>query len=99
MTPEGRVKRKVNEALKPLIDKKLVWKFMPVQTGYGMPALDYLLCVNGQFIVIETKEAGKVMTGRQETTAAAMRAAGARVFVVSDDTSLAYTIERIREWL
>jgi hypothetical protein len=88
MTPEGKVKQKVNDALKPLIDKKLIWKFMPVQTGYGSPALDYLLCVNGRFIVIETKEAGKDLTARQRTTAEAMCAAGALVFVVDGPISL-----------
>ena len=88
MTPEGKVKAKVNAALKPLVDKGLVWKFMPVQTGYGTPALDYLLCANGRFIVIETKEAGKIMTPRQEGTAEAMEAAGALVFVVDGPISL-----------
>ena len=88
MTPEGKVKAKVNAALKPLIDKGLVWKFMPVQTGYGTPALDYLLCVNGRFIVIETKEAGKDFTTRQRTTAEAMCAAGALVFKVDGEISL-----------
>ena len=87
-TPESKVKAKVNSALKPLIDKGLVWKFMPVQTGYGTPALDYLLCVNGRFIVIETKEAGKDFTTRQRTTAEAMCAAGALVFKVDGPHSL-----------
>jgi hypothetical protein len=95
MTPEGKVKAKVNSALKPLIDKGLVWKFMPVQTGYGTPALDYLLCVNGRFIVIETKEAGKAMTARQRTTAEAMCAAGALVFVVDGPHSFAVAMGEI----
>jgi hypothetical protein len=87
-TPEAKVKAKVNAALKPLVDKGVVWKFMPVQTGYGTAALDYLLCVNGRFIVIETKEAGKNFTARQRTTAQAMCAAGALVFKVDDRASL-----------
>jgi hypothetical protein len=99
MTPEGKVKAKVNAALKPLIDKGLVWKFMPVQTGYGTPALDYLLCVNGRFIVIETKEAGKIMTPRQETTADAMIKAGARVIVVDGPISLDYAMGEILKCL
>ena len=99
MTPEGKVKRKVNDALKPLIDKGLVWKFMPVQTGYGTPALDYLLCVNGRFIVIETKEAGKDFTARQRTTAEAMCAAGARVFLVDGQHSLDRTMGEILKCL
>lgn len=99
MTPEGKVKAKVNAALKPLIEKGLVWKFMPVQSGYGTPALDYLLCVNGRFIVIETKETGKKLTGRQTTTACAMINAGAVVFVVDGPISLDRAIGKILKCL
>lgn len=84
-TPEGRVKRNVNNALKPLAH---LWKFMPVQTGYGVPALDYLLCVRGRFIAIETKAKGKKLTTRQLQTKAELEAAGAKVFVVDDNESL-----------
>lgn len=85
MTPEGKVKSKVNKTLKSL---SKVWRFMPVQGGYGLPALDYLLCVNGYFVSIETKVAGKKLTPRQQTTAQAIKAAGGWVFVVDDDVSL-----------
>jgi hypothetical protein len=85
MTPEGRVKAKVNRLI---ASYDLVWKFMPVQMGMGAPSLDYMLCVNGHFDCVETKVKGKKMTPRQEATAAAIRAAGGTVFVVDDDTSL-----------
>ena len=86
MTPEGKVKAKVNKALLPL--KPFIWKFMAVQTGYGIPGLDYLLCVGGLFIAIETKKKGGVLTERQLDTKADIEAAGGVVFVVDDDASL-----------
>lgn len=86
MTPEGRVKGKVNRALKALGAD--VWRFMPVQSGFGTPALDYLLCIKGRFIAIETKAPGKKLTPMQEGTKAAIEAAGGIVFVVWDETSL-----------
>lgn len=92
MTPEGRVKAKVNKSLAKV---PRLWKFMPVQMGMGIPALDYLLCVNGRFIVIETKVKGKTLSPRQEVTKAAMEAARAKVFVVDDDKSLAVAMEWI----
>ena len=87
MTPEGKVKKKVNDMLKAFGNH--VWKFMPVQQGYGLPALDYLLSVNGFFVAIETKVPGKKPTPRQQLTMKQMRDAGATVFVVDDDLSLA----------
>lgn len=93
MTPEGKVKAKVTAALKEI---GYVWKFMPVQTGYGTPALDYLLCVGGRFIAIETKKKGKELTARQELTKAAIEFAGGIVLVVDDDASLERAIKIIR---
>lgn len=89
MTPEGRIKARVN---KRLAAYPAIWKFMPVQMGMGKPALDYLLCVpcglHGRFVVIETKKPGGKMTALQESTAREMRRAGAKVFVVDDDATL-----------
>ena len=84
-TPEGKVKASVKSAL---YGTPKCWVFWPVQTGMGKPALDCLLCVNGQFIVIETKAKGKKLTTRQLHTKAEMEAAGAIVFIVDDLASL-----------
>lgn len=86
MTPEGRVKAKVNKALKGLGPD--CWKFMPVQSGYGTVALDYLLSIKGHFVAIETKAPGKNLTPLQEGTKAAIEAAGGIVLIVWDETSL-----------
>lgn len=84
-TPEGKIKTKVNARLK---DINPLWKFMPVSMGYGLPSLDYLLCVNGYFVAIETKAPGKKPTPRQEHTIGIIRAAGGIVFIVDSDATL-----------
>jgi hypothetical protein len=92
MTPEGKVKHKVNKELGLVAH---LWSFMPVQMGLGKAALDYLLCVRGRFIAIETKAKGKKLTTRQLHTKAEMEAAGAVVFIVDDETSLAVAVAYI----
>lgn len=94
-TPEGRVKGQVNRALKPIAR---LWKFMPVQQGYGIPALDYLICVNGRFIAIETKARGKSLTTRQQQTKLEMEAAGAKVFIVDSPEALAEAVKWIHAY-
>ena len=61
MTPEGQVKHE----LKKYLDAMGVYYFMPVQTGYGRATLDFLCCIRGRFVGIETKAPGKQPTGRQ----------------------------------
>ena len=88
MTPEGRIKAKVTKALKALPH---VWRFMPVQNGMGSPALDYINCVNGYFVAIETKVPGKQLTPRQKITARLIAyEAGGTVFVVRDDEDISF---------
>lgn len=94
MTPEGRVKAKVKRRLKALGTD--CWTFMPVQKGMGIPALDFVLCIRGHFISIETKaDATKNLTPTQLTTKAAIEAAGGLVFVVFDDNTLDYAMASI----
>lgn len=93
MTPEGRVKAKVKKALKTLGTD--CWQFMPVQTGYGSPALDFLLSVRGRFVAIETKAPGKKLTPQQETTKAAIETAGGIVLIVWDEDTLAIAMKII----
>jgi hypothetical protein len=93
VTPEGRVKAKVKKALDKLGDD--CWRFMPVQTGFGTPALDFLLSIRGRFVAIETKAPGKKLTPLQEGTKAAIEAAGGIVLVVWDESSLAIAMKII----
>jgi len=92
-TPEGKVKAQVRKGLRPIAR---LWEFMPVQNGMGKAALDFLLCVNGHFIAIETKAKGKKLTTRQEHTKAEMEAAGAKVFVVDDADSFLIAVAYIQ---
>ena len=87
MTPEYRVKARLKKRLKEEFGSECYW-FMPVQSGFGSPSLDFLICISGLFVSIETKAPGKKPTPLQETTIANMRAAGALVFVVDGDESL-----------
>lgn len=94
MTPEGRVKAKVNRELAQFAP--MLYRFMPVQNGMGAPGLDYFLCVNGYFVSIETKAKGGKLTPRQELTKEAIEKAGGKVFVVDDDASLTVAVNYIR---
>lgn len=93
MTPEGKVKAKVKKALLQLGTD--CWRFMPVQTGYGAPALDFLLSVRGRFVAIETKAPGKKLTPQQESTKADIEAAGGIVLIVWDEDTLAIALKII----
>lgn len=84
MTEEGKVKAKVKRLLK----QYGAYFHMPVQNGMGEPTLDFVACLRGFFISVETKAAGKKPTARQQITMTTMRAAGAFVFVVSNDAEL-----------
>lgn len=81
MTPEGKVKAKVKQILK----EYGVYYFMPVQTGYGGVALDFLCCHRGRFFAIETKAIGKKLTGLQEYTVKTIEDAGGTVFVIHSE--------------
>lgn len=86
-TPEGKVKDKINK----LLDSygEAIYRFMPVQMGYGRKTVDYLLCVRGSFVAIEAKRPGGVPTPQQEDTLAQVEGAGGRSFVVDGDDQLA----------
>lgn len=85
-TPEGRVKRKVSEALLKYTN---VYKFMPVQTGLGAVTLDYLVCANGKFVAIETKAPGNKPTERQQITMYNILRAEGTVLVIEDEAGIA----------
>jgi hypothetical protein len=85
VTPEGKVKREVNK----LIDRyEQIYKFMPVPFGYGPSSLDYILCVVGAFVAIETKVSGQSPTPRQMMTIKQIQQSGGVVFIVDGPDSL-----------
>ncbi len=92
MTPEGKIKAKVKIRLRREFGEKL-WLFMPVQRGMGLPALDFLMCVHGRFMAIETKKDRFTKpTDRQRATIQDIEHAGGRCFVVYDDETLATAV-------
>lgn len=94
MTPEGKIKKRLREKLKELKHRYI---FMPVQSGLGASTLDYLCCINGCFVGIETKKPGGKMAPRQEIVAAEIEAAGGIVFLVDGDASIEWVMVRLRE--
>ena len=90
MTPEGKVKKKINKLLDSY--RPLLYYHMPVPYGYGRTTIDYLGCVCGLFFGIEAKghTSGDKSrpTERQEGVIEDMRAAEGKVFVINDDDGL-----------
>jgi hypothetical protein len=91
MTPEGKIKAAVNKVLASY--GREIYKFMPVPSGYGASSLDYILCVGGMFVSIETKKPGGKVTPRQHATARDIRDAGGKVFVIDSEAALSELIE------
>jgi hypothetical protein len=62
-TPEGFLKDRIKQHLNSL--PRRYW-YMPVPAGYGKQTVDFLCCVDGRFVAIETKAPGKLPTPRQK---------------------------------
>lgn len=92
-TPEGKVKRAITNILK---NSPECYYFMPVQTGYGSPTLDYLGCSKGRAFAIEAKAPGKEPTTRQRAIIAQMERTGMKVFVIDGNPR---DYEELRVWL
>lgn len=86
MTPEGKVKAEVRAVLKSW----QAYTFMPVQMGLGAATVDFLCCVRGRFVGVETKRPGKIghATRRQLETLDQIRAAGGLAYVVDSGDML-----------
>lgn len=97
MTPEGRVKAKVNKYLTSI--KEYVYWEMPVPTGYGKSGLDYTICLAGRFVAIETKAPGEWLTPRQRDRALDILSKGGKVFVISGPEGLAAFQDWVKRWL
>jgi len=93
MTPEGRTKRAINAVLANY--KEYIYVNMPVPTGYGASALDYLGVCCGQGFAIEAKREKGRPTLRQLGVIERMEAAGAKVFVINSPE----TLEELDRWL
>jgi hypothetical protein len=87
MTPEGRMKRAINAVLANY--KGYVYVHMPVPTGYGASALDYLGFCCGRGFAIEAKREKGRPTLRQLGVIEQMEMAGVAVFVINSPETLA----------
>lgn len=94
-TPEGRVKAAVKKLLAEFGSD--VYRFMPVQAGFGDTTLDFLCAIKGRFFAIETKAPGKTTTPRQQNTIRQITAAGGVCFVIDDTTPMA--LQPLRDFL
>lgn len=87
MTPEAKIKALVKKGL-AWIERDHPGKIaarMPVSRGMGKPWLDFVLCVRGRYVLIETKrDANHPLTLQQKITKAEFEDAGAVVFLVYD---------------
>lgn len=97
MTPEGRVKAQINKVLKAYAPE--LWKYMPVPSGYGKQALDYICCYRGVFFSIEAKKPKGEPTTLQLGTIEDIEAAGGKTFVIDGDTTELEKWLRIQELL
>jgi hypothetical protein len=93
MTPEAKMKRAIRAVLNKYGEH--IYVFMPVQGGYGKPALDYMCFVCSRALAVEAKRIGGHPTPRQEMTIDAMEQAGAKVFIVNDYEKL----EELDQWI
>lgn len=87
MTPEGRVKEAVKRRLKALG----IYYYMPVSNGMGRHgAPDFICCMNGRFLGIETKAPGKRgnTSPNQERELAAIHDANGLAVVIDDASQL-----------
>jgi hypothetical protein len=90
-TKEEHVKKHVKEILNGY--PKVFW-YMPVQTGYGVRGIpDFVVCMNGRFIGIETKFGGNKETTWQQMQGAKIQAAGG-LYIVIDEKNI-YALEAI----
>jgi hypothetical protein len=104
-TPEGRTKAKVKARIAAAWPYS--YRFCPVQNGMGSPSVDFLYCINGLFVAIETKrDTGDLYidsntqwdkaTPRQRETLAQIATAGGIALVVDSDSSLEAAIDDIK---
>jgi hypothetical protein len=96
MTPEGKVKKKLDKMLK----RKGVWFFKPQAGPFGSSGIpDYILCVDGQFVGIECKaDKTKKPTALQQQCMDKIETAGGICFVVYDDETIAWVETCLHNW-
>lgn len=73
----------VKEAVKKILNDLGAYWYMPVQTGYGVKGIpDFIVCLNGRFIAIETKFGINSLTAWQDKQLRKIEDAKGRTFVI-----------------
>jgi hypothetical protein len=80
MTPEGKLKAD----LKAFLKEQGAYFFMPVQCGFGKRSVDFICCLKGRFVAIETKIWPRKSTPLQRLCLEEVRKAGGIAFVAYD---------------
>jgi hypothetical protein len=80
---ERDVKKRVSALLSLAMEHEPLYVWMPVVTGFGKRSLDYICCVRGQFLAIETKATGEWLRPDQRQRARDILKSGAKVFIIS----------------
>ena len=94
MTPEGKIKEQVKKTLKELD----IWFFMPPANGYGRAGIpDFIGCLNGLFIAIETKAGKGKTTALQDREIARIKASGGFATVVNEN-NIDQLKHELEEW-
>lgn len=84
-TPESKVKK----AVKRILKERGCYFFMPVQMGYGMRSVDFLVCWRGRFLGIECKRAGVTEASKfQQQTLNEITVAGGIAVTINDPCQL-----------
>lgn len=73
------------EKVKAMLKEFGIWYFMPSAGKFGKAGVpDFVCCVNGKFLGIETKTLGEKPTELQEKTHRKIRESGGRVSVIDE---------------
>ena len=81
-TPEGRVK----EMVRHILLSHGAYYFMPVSNGMGRHGIpDFMVCVYGRFMGIETKAGNKLPTDLQMSNLRRIDEAGGIALVINED--------------
>jgi Holliday junction resolvase len=82
MTPEGKVKTKVNK----LLESYNAYRCMPLTNGYGASGVpDILACLHGRFIGIECKAGSNKPTALQQLNLNMIRDRGGVALVINEN--------------
>jgi hypothetical protein len=94
MTPEGKIKAKLDKMLK---SKERLFYFPPQAGPFGSSGIpDRIVCFRGFYLGIECKaDEKKPMTGLQLRAMRQIEEAGGIFFLVYDDE----TIAKVEEWI